>query len=40
MRHFYALVSFMLCTFVLVTVAIEFFKGAAAIRGQEPERTC
>ncbi len=31
-RHFYALVSFMLCTFVLVTVGIEFFKGALAIK--------
>src|SRR4029077_19438309 len=30
-RHFYALVSFALCTFVLVTVALEFFKGAKAI---------
>ena len=27
-RHFYALVSFALCTFVAVTVVIEFFKGA------------
>ena len=34
-RHFYALVSFALCTFVLVTVVIEFFKGAMAIRGKE-----
>jgi cytochrome c-type biogenesis protein CcmF len=33
-RHFYALVSFMLCTFVLVTVGIEFFKGAQAIRAK------
>ena len=30
-RHFYALVSFGLCAFVLVTVAIEFWKGARAI---------
>src|SRR5436305_5462352 len=30
-RHFYALVSFLLCTFVTVTVAIEFWKGARAI---------
>jgi cytochrome c-type biogenesis protein CcmF len=29
MHHFYALVSFMLCTFVTVTVIIEFFKGAS-----------
>ena len=28
---FYALVSFALCTFVLVTVALEFYKGAHAI---------
>jgi cytochrome c-type biogenesis protein CcmF len=34
-RHFYALVSFALCTFVAVTVVIEFFKGAIAIRGKE-----
>jgi cytochrome c-type biogenesis protein CcmF len=31
-RQFYALMSFMLCTFVLVTVGIEFVKGANAIR--------
>jgi len=34
-RHFYALVSFALCTFVAVTVVIEFFKGAFAIRGKD-----
>src|SRR6267154_2446095 len=34
-RHFYALVSFALCAFVAVTVVIEFFKGANAIRGKE-----
>ena len=34
-RHFYALMSFALCTFVAVTVVIEFFKGAIAIRGKE-----
>src|ERR1017187_9632917 len=34
-RHFYALVSFALCTFVAVTVVIEFFKGAGAIRAKE-----
>jgi cytochrome c-type biogenesis protein CcmF len=31
-RQFYPLVSFMLCTFVLMTVGIEFVKGANAIR--------
>jgi cytochrome c-type biogenesis protein CcmF len=31
MRQFYPLISFMLCTFVTVTVAIEFYKGASAI---------
>jgi cytochrome c-type biogenesis protein CcmF len=31
-RDFYALISFALCAFVLVTVIIEFFKGAIAIR--------
>jgi len=34
MRQFYPLVSFMLCTFVLVTVGIEFAKGANAIRAK------
>jgi cytochrome c-type biogenesis protein CcmF len=34
-RHFYALVSFALCTFVAVTVVIEFFKGALVIRDKE-----
>jgi len=34
-RHFYALVSFALCTFVAVTVVIEFFKGAFAIRSKD-----
>ena len=31
-HHIYALVSFMLCTFVAVTVFMEFVKGANAIR--------
>jgi cytochrome c-type biogenesis protein CcmF len=31
-RSVYALVSFMLCTFVAVTIVIEFVKGALAIR--------
>jgi len=34
-RHFYALVSFALCTFVTVTVVSEFFKGAMAIRSKD-----
>jgi cytochrome c-type biogenesis protein CcmF len=34
-RSFYALVSFGLCTFVLVTVAMEFFKGAHAIASKD-----
>ena len=33
-RSFYGLMSLMLCTFVVVTVAIEFFKGATAIRAK------
>ena len=33
-RNFYALVSFALCTFVATTVAIEFIKGAQAIRSK------
>ncbi len=31
-RDFYALVSFALCIFVAVTIVLEFFKGAMAIR--------
>src|SRR5579864_2632895 len=31
----YALMSFMLCTFVAITIAIEFFKGAAAIKSKD-----
>src|SRR5207302_6016119 len=34
MRHFYALISFGLCTFVALTIAIEFFKGSKAIAGK------
>ncbi len=30
-RSFYALMSFMLCTFVVTTVAVEYYKGASAI---------
>jgi cytochrome c-type biogenesis protein CcmF len=33
-RQPYALISFLLCTFVLATVAIEFFKGAHAIQAK------
>jgi cytochrome c-type biogenesis protein CcmF len=33
-RHFYALMSFGLCAFVLATVVIEFWKGASAIRAK------
>jgi len=33
-RNGYALVSFMLCTFVTVTVLLEFYKGASAIRSK------
>jgi cytochrome c-type biogenesis protein CcmF len=33
-HHPYALMSFLLCTFVTVTVAVEFFKGANAIRAK------
>ena len=33
-RDFYALVSFALCVFVAVTVVLEFFKGALAIRAK------
>jgi cytochrome c-type biogenesis protein CcmF len=34
-RSFYALVSFALCTFVLVSVAMEFVKGANAIASKD-----
>jgi cytochrome c-type biogenesis protein CcmF len=34
-RNFYALMSFALCAFVLVTVAIEFVKGAHAISSKD-----
>lgn len=34
-RSFYALVSFGLCAFVLVSVAMEFFKGASAIASKD-----
>ena len=34
MRNPYALISFLLCTFVTVTVLIEFIKGAGAIRAK------
>src|SRR5207244_5221556 len=33
-RHVYALMSFMLCTFVAITVVLEFVKGANAIRAK------
>jgi cytochrome c-type biogenesis protein CcmF len=33
-RHFYALMSFGLCAFVITSVALEFFKGAGAIRAK------
>src|SRR5262249_23536937 len=33
-RHFYALMSFALCGFVLITVILEFIKGASAIRSK------
>ncbi len=35
-RHIYALISIALCVFVAVTIVIEFFKGAIAIRGRTP----
>ena len=33
-HHLYALISFLLCAFVLATVAMEFYKGASAIRAK------
>src|SRR5579883_1385332 len=33
-RNFYALISFALCTFVAVTILIEFYKGASAIKAK------
>jgi len=35
-RDFYALISFALCAFVAITIVLEFFKGAAAIRAKNP----
>ncbi|MEQ1886034.1 MAG: heme lyase CcmF/NrfE family subunit [Bryobacteraceae bacterium] len=35
-RDAYALISFALCAFVAVTIVLEFFKGAAAIRSKNP----
>ena len=37
-RSFYGLMSFMLCAFVVATVAIEFYKGASAIAFQERQQ--
>jgi cytochrome c-type biogenesis protein CcmF len=34
-RNVYALISFALCAFVAVTIVIEFFKGAKAIRSKD-----
>jgi cytochrome c-type biogenesis protein CcmF len=34
-RHFYALISFGLCAFVAITIIVEFFKGANAIRAKD-----
>jgi len=34
-HHFYALVSFALCMFVVVTVLMEFYKGAMAIHAKD-----
>ncbi|MSV35432.1 MAG: heme lyase CcmF/NrfE family subunit [Bryobacterales bacterium] len=33
-RHFYALMSFALCAFVTISIVLEFFKGANAIRAK------
>jgi cytochrome c-type biogenesis protein CcmF len=33
-RHFYALISFGFCLFVLLTVAVEFYRGAGSIAGK------
>ncbi len=33
-RHFYALMSFALCAFVAISIILEFFKGAGAIRSK------
>ena len=34
MRHFYALLSFALCTFVITTILLEFYKGSRVIRSK------
>jgi cytochrome c-type biogenesis protein CcmF len=36
-RNAYALISFALCAFVTVTIVIEFFKGAQAIRSKDKQ---
>ena len=35
MRHPYALMSFLLCAFVVATIVMEFGKGALAIRAKD-----
>jgi cytochrome c-type biogenesis protein CcmF len=35
MRHFYAIVCFVLCLFVAVTILIEFYRGGRVIQGKQ-----
>jgi cytochrome c-type biogenesis protein CcmF len=35
MRHFYALVCFILCAFVAITIAVEFFRGSKVIQRKQ-----
>ena len=36
MRHFYALVCFVLCAFVGITILAEFYRGARVIQSKQP----
>jgi cytochrome c-type biogenesis protein CcmF len=35
MRHFYAVVCFVLCLFVAITILIEFYRGSRVIQGKQ-----
>jgi cytochrome c-type biogenesis protein CcmF len=35
MRHFYAIVCFVLCLFVAITILVEFYRGSRVIQGKQ-----
>jgi cytochrome c-type biogenesis protein CcmF len=35
MRHFYAIVCFVLCLFVTITILVEFYRGGRVIQGKQ-----